>query len=78
MNILRALGFLKLDGVEAAAYKSDQFYCNNGNAERSFYCGGLFASSSEAGLFFVHGGNGRSNAGYYIGFRAAFAELPTA
>ena len=78
MNILRALGFLKLDGVEAAAYKSDQFYCNNGNAERSFSCGGYFALSSEAGLFYVLGYYGRSSSGNYIGFRAAFAELPTA
>lgn len=78
MNILRALGFLKLDGVEATAYKSDQFYCNNGNAERSFYCGGSFAASSDAGLFCVLGSYGRSGADYNVGFRAAFAELPTA
>ena len=78
MNILRALGFLKLEGVEDSAYKSDQFYCNNGNAERSFLCGGGWSSSSHAGVFCVGGGNGRSYASAGIGFRAAFVELPTA
>ena len=78
MNILRALGFLKLEGVEDSAYKSDQFYCNNGNAERSFSCGGNWNDSSSAGVFCVNGSNGRSNASTGIGFRAAFVELPTA
>ena len=78
MNILRALGFLKLEGVEDSAYKSDQIYCNNGNAERSFHCGGNWDYSSYAGVFCVGGYNGRSNTSSYIGFRAAFVELPTA
>lgn len=78
MNILRALGFLKLDGVEDSAYKIDQFYCNNGNAERSFGCGGLWYVSSSAGVFFVSGLDGRSYTASDIGFRAAFVDLPTA
>lgn len=78
MNILRALGFLKLDGVEDSAYKSDQLYCNNDNAERSFRCGGIWNHSSNAGVFFVGGYDGRSHAYAGIGFRAAFVELPTA
>lgn len=78
MNILRALGFLKLEGVEDSAYKSDQFFCNNGNAERSFHCGGHWSHSSYAGVFFVYGYYGRSVTSPHIGFRAAFVELPTA
>lgn len=78
MNILRALGFLKLDGVEDSAYKGDYFYCNNANAERSFYCGGYWAYSSSAGLFCVYGYSGRSFSVTILGFRAAFVELPTA
>lgn len=78
MNILRALGFLKLDGVEDSAYKSDQLYCNNGNAERSFHCGGYWHNSYSAGVFFVSGISGRSLASTHVGFRAAFVELPTA
>ena len=78
MNILRALGFLKLDGVDDAAYKSDVLYANNGTAERSFYCGGNWSSTSSAGPFYAHGNSSRSYTGGFIGFRAAFVDLPTA
>ena len=77
-NILRALGFLKLEGVEDSAYKSDVIYANNGAAERSFCCGGHWNSASYAGVFCADGRNPRSYAGGSVGFRAAFVELPTA
>jgi len=77
-NILRALGFLKLDGVEDSAYKSDILYANNGEGERSFYCSGDWSISSNAGVFCTSGNNSRSSTAAHIGFRAAFVELPTA
>ena len=77
-NILRALGFLKLEGVEDSAYKSDVIYANNGAAERSFFCGGTWLSTSYAGVFYARGYNPRSSTNADIGLRAAFVELPTA
>ena len=75
-QVLYGLALLPYD-AEASAYGSDYLYLNNGNAERSFFCGGLWYVGASAGVFFLGGGNGRSRANTNIGFRSAFVKLPT-
>ena len=40
---------------------------------RSFYCGGNYNNSSNAGVFYVNGNNPRSNSNTNIGGRSALA-----
>lgn len=75
-EVLYSLALLPYD-TTASAYNGDIFYFNNGEAERSFCCGGNY-SSSNAGVFYANGSNARSSAHASIGFRSAFVELPTA
>lgn len=75
--MLQALGLYKYD-TTAGAYESDYFYWNNGNADRSLFCGGFWYYGSDAGLFSPVGGHGRTVSNDSVGFRAAFVELPTA
>ena len=75
--LLQALGYFKYDST-AGAYAGDQIYWNNGNAERSVDCGGLWSDGASAGVFSSHGDHGRGYSITYIGFRSAFVALPSA
>lgn len=74
--VLYGLALLPYES-DASAYGGDHMYLNNGNAERSFLCGGFWGSGSGAGVFYLRGYGGRSNAGTNLGFRSAFVKLPT-
>jgi len=71
--VLQALGLFKYDNT-SGAYSGDYMYANNGAAERSFYCGGYWNSSGNAGVFYLGGNGVRSNTYAPIGFRSAFYE----
>lgn len=75
--LLQALGLFKYDAT-VGAYAGDKFYADVTQAERSFFCGGDFFSAGGAGVFYSNGRYGRTNSGDYLGFRAAFVELPSA
>ncbi len=74
--ILQALGLYKVD-TTSGAYESDVIYFNNGNAERSFYSGGRWNNSADAGVFALSGNYARSISFTRIGVRSAYCELPT-
>ncbi len=59
-------------------YADDYMYMNNGAPERSFFCGGYWDYSANAGVFFLNGSYARSHASPGIGFRSAFVKLPSA
>ena len=67
--ILYALGLMPHE--VASKYEGDYFYWNNGQAERSFFCGGHWCSGANAGVFYLNGNNDRSNSNINIGFRSA-------
>lgn len=75
--LLQALGLFKYDAT-VGAYAGDKFYADVTQAERSFYCGGLFYYAGAAGVFYSLGYAGRTTAHDGLGFRAAFVELPSA
>ena len=74
---LKALALLKHDDT-AGAYEGDQFYANNGAAERLFSCGGSWSSAASAGVFYSNGHNPRTDVYTSIGFRSAYVKLPSA
>jgi len=73
--LLQALGMFKYDST-SGAYNGDYFYFNN-SGERAFSCGGGWNNGASAGVFYVNGVP-RSLSSGYIGFRAAYAKLPSA
>jgi hypothetical protein len=73
--LLQALGLLPTSPDVLS--KSDRCYFNNGAEERLFVCGGLY-SYSVCGFGSFGGNFTRANAGAYLGFRAAYVELPSA
>ena len=75
--ILQALGLFKYD-TTAGAYGGDYFYWSSIDAERVVCCGGGYSYGANAGVFFCHGSNSRTDAYGSIGFRSAFVKLPTA
>ncbi|MDR1158371.1 MAG: formylglycine-generating enzyme family protein [Oscillospiraceae bacterium] len=75
--MLQLLGLVKYDST-SGAYEGDCIYANNGAAERSFYSGGGWTSSANAGVFALSGGSPRTDVGAHIGFRSAFVVLPPA
>lgn len=75
--VLQTLGVLKNDST-SGAYQSDHFWANSAEAERSFFCGGLWHDGALCGVFALGGSNARSYSSYDVGFRAAFVKLPTA
>ena len=79
-KVLRAYGLLPEDGAVAADYgDGDYISFNNNAAERLVHGGGYYSGTASAGVFCSGGNNGtRSSAGTSVGFRAAFAVLPTA
>ena len=74
---LQALGLLKYDNA-SGAYSGDWFYLNNGQAERSVNRGGYWGDGARAGVFGVSGNDGRTASYAFVGFRSAYAVLPTA
>lgn len=72
--LLQALGMLPTDANVLS--KSHQCYFNNGEAERSFPCGGHYSNASS-GLASFYGNYPRSNSYASIGFRFAYVELPS-
>lgn len=79
-KVLRAYALLPEAGAVAADYgDGDYISFNNTAAERLVNGGGNCGSASSAGVFYGHGHvSTRSNAYTHIGFRAAYADLPTA
>ena len=79
-KVLRAYALLPEAGAVAADYgDGDYISFNNTAAERLVVGGGHFSSASNAGVFCGYGsGYTRSGTGTRIGFRAAYADLPTA
>lgn len=77
-HILQALGMLPLDGLTSGALEGDYLYANNAQAERSFCCGGSYASGASAGVFCASGSSSRASSGTYISLRSAYVKLPTA
>ena len=75
--LLQALGMLKYDNT-SGAYEGDNFYFNNGEAERCFVRGGDWNDGASAGVFASSGLYPRSYASGFIGFRSAYIELPAA
>lgn len=77
--VLRAYGLLPEDGAVAADYgDGDRLYFNNVADERVVNGGGYYYSGTSAGVFCSLGSSGtRSSAGTHIGFRVAYADLPT-
>lgn len=55
-------------------YGGDGHYMNN-SGERLPLCGGVWLSTSNAGVFNVDLGNPRSSSGASVGFRSAYCEL---
>ena len=75
-NVLRAIGFLPITNTLITTYS--KCYFNNAEAERCFYRGGLYYSSSACG-FASFNCNARSfSTASNIGFRSAFVQLPAA
>jgi hypothetical protein len=72
--LLQDLGMLQYGTGEL--FSSHNNYFNNAQAERSFCSGGYYAYAAYGLATF--GGLARSGSGGGIGFRAAFAKLPTA
>lgn len=78
--VLRAYALLPEAGASASDYgDGDQVYFNNVADERMVYGGGYCSSTSLAGVFCSDGNGGtRSNTHSSIGWRSAYAALPTA
>lgn len=78
--VLRAYALLAEDGASATDYgDGDQLYFNNNANERLFNSGGHCNNGASAGVFYCYGFNSiRSYAHAFIGFRSAYAVLPTA
>lgn len=71
--LLASLGMTRIDESDTA-FDGDYFYFNNGEAERSFFCGGSWISGSNAGVFLSGGSYGRGSSGAGIGIRSAYYE----
>ena len=76
-NMLIALGMMpKASSIIPSIWQT--CYFNNGADERSFYRGGGYGSGGAYGFASFDGHNDRSSQGVYIGFRAAYIQLPAA
>lgn len=73
--LLQSIGMLAYNPSGLCA--SHMCYFNNNEAERSFYSGGGWSTSS-GGMASFNGSNPRSHVGTSIGFRSAFVVLPPA
>jgi hypothetical protein len=73
--VLRTLALLPVAGED---YEGDHVWMNNGAAERCFCAGGyFFGYAARAGVFALDGHYPRSNSIAGVGFRSAFAKLPS-
>lgn len=70
-ELLKALALYPADSGD---HGGDYFYMRN-VGERFAFRGGLWSGGSYAGVFYLYGGNERSNSGTGLGFRSAFVEL---
>jgi len=79
-KVLRSYALLPEAGAVAADYgDGDQLYFNNNAAERLFYGGGNYGNGADAGVFYSSGYYySRTHTFVIIGFRLAYADLPTA
>lgn len=75
--VLQCLGMLPYKSTDLCPKAGHLCWFNNGADERAFCSGGSWGNSS-CGLASFHGNDPRSNSWARIGFRAAFAKLPTA
>lgn len=77
--VLRAYGLLAEDGATAANYgDGDYLSFNNVADERVVFGGGGYNNGAYAGVFFSSGNcSTRSYTNAIIGFRVAYADLPT-
>ena len=75
--VLQCLGMLPYKATDLCAKAGHRCWFRNLDAERAFFSGGSWNSSSF-GLASFDGGRPRSSSGTSIGFRAAFVKLPTA
>ena len=71
--LLASLGMTRIDETDTA-FDGDHFYFNNGEAERSFFCGGTWYYGTYAGVFLSLGNYARSYSSGYVGFRSAYYE----
>ena len=78
-KVLRAFALLPEAGAVAADYgDGDYISFNNTAAERLVSGGGNYNYTAYAGVFYSHGlSYDRTSKGAGVGFRAAYAELPT-
>ena len=74
--LLQDLGMLQY-GSSNELFSAHRVYFNNAEAERSF-CSGGYCANAPFGLASFGGYGARSYSSGLIGFRAAFAKLPTA
>lgn len=78
-KVLRAYGLLAEDGAIATDYgDGDYLSFNNVAAERLADGGGSCTRTASAGVFCGNGGSSRTTASASVGFRLAYADLPTA
>lgn len=71
---LQAMALLPEDGASADDYSGDNFWANNGAAERLPYRGGYWANGAGAGVFALYFSIPRSHVNAGVGFRAAFVN----
>ena len=71
--LLASIGMTRIDETDTA-FDGDHFYFNNGEAERSFSCGGHWNLGTYAGVFHSNGADARSLSNASIGFRSAYYE----
>lgn len=71
-DILYALAMLPDDTT--FNYEGDNFWANNGTAERFPYRGGYWSNGADAGVFYTHLNYARTISLTSIGFRSAFYE----
>lgn len=71
--LLASLGMTRIDESDTA-FDGDYFYFNNGEAERSFCCGGPWSNGTSAGVFCSYGSHARSLSSGSFGFRSAYYE----
>ncbi len=74
--LIADLGMLMYDG-NTELFSGHLVYFNNAEAERFFFSGGSYFSSTTAGIASFHGHNARSYSTTTFGFRAAFVNLPS-
>lgn len=65
---------IELGLYPAPGYESEEYFWLDTDGERCVYRGGYWADGTNAGVFYLNGGNSRSNVGTYVGFRSALVR----